>query len=159
MTEHDQRMIAVFAGLGSLLLLAAAFAFQAAGYAPCELCILQRWPHVLAIVAGIAVWRLGARRWLLWLGLLGAAGAVAIATYHSGVEWGWWQGPTACSGGVGNLTQLSTEDLMKQLQAAPVVRCDEPALKILGVTMANMNALASAVLALIWIAALRMRRA
>ena len=159
MTENDQRMIAIVAALGSLALLAAAFAFQAAGYAPCELCILQRWPHVLAIGAGIAVWRLGARRWLLWLGLAGALGAVAIAGYHSGVEWGLWQGPSACSGGVGNLTRLSTEDLMKQLQAAPVVRCDEPAFKILGITMANMNAAASAVLALIWVAALRLRRA
>ena len=46
------RGLALAASLGSALLLAGAFAFQAAGHAPCELCILQRWPHLAAVIVG-----------------------------------------------------------------------------------------------------------
>ena len=149
------RDLAILAGAGSAFLLLAAFAFQFAGYIPCELCILQRWPHVAAALIGALVWWFGWRRSLVLLGALAAAVATALAVHHSGVEAGWWAGPTACSAGVGDLAAMSTADLMKQLQAAPVVRCDEPALRILGLTMANMNAAASAVLTLIWLAAAR----
>ena len=34
---------------GSLALLLGAFGFQALGYAPCKLCLWQRWPHGAAI--------------------------------------------------------------------------------------------------------------
>ena len=66
------RQMGMAAGAGSALLLAAALGFQAAGYAPCELCILQRWPHLAAAVAGALVAVLGWRRWL-------AASALAVA--------------------------------------------------------------------------------
>ena len=49
------RRLALVASLGSALLLAGAFAFQAAGYAPCELCILQRWPHLAAVIAAALI--------------------------------------------------------------------------------------------------------
>ena len=149
------RDLALLAGAGSAFLLLAAFAFQFAGYVPCELCILQRWPHVAAAAIGAIVWWRGWRQSLAWLGALAAAVATALAVHHSGVEAGWWAGPAVCSAGVGDLAAMSTADLMERLQAAPVVRCDEPALRIMGVTMANMNAAASAVLTVIWLAAAR----
>ena len=144
------RGIAASAGLGSALLLAAALAFQAAGYAPCELCILQRWPHLAAAVIGVAVLLAGWSRALAALGLLAALTAMAFAIYHVGVEWQWWAGPSACTGGVGDLATLSTAELLTKLNAAPVVRCDQPALVFLGLSMAGWNALASAALAAVW---------
>lgn len=149
------RTLAILAGAGSAFLLAAAFAFQAAGYEPCELCILQRWPHLAAALIGGWIWLRGDRPALRWLGVVAAALATVLAVHHSGVELGWWAGPSACSGGVGDLTALTPAELMTRLQAAPVVRCDEPALKIMGLTMANMNAAASAVLTLLWLVAAR----
>ncbi|MGB8622373.1 MAG: disulfide bond formation protein B, partial [Paracoccaceae bacterium] len=39
---------------GSLALLLGAFGFQyIGGLAPCELCLLQRWPHAAAILFGV----------------------------------------------------------------------------------------------------------
>ncbi|WP_299360334.1 disulfide bond formation protein B [uncultured Paracoccus sp.] len=146
----DARRAPVAAGLASALLLAAALVFQAAGYVPCELCILQRWPHVAAAAFGLGVLAIGPRRWLLVLGLLSALAAMLIAGYHAGVEWGWWAGPSACTGSLGDLTALSTTDLMTRLNAAPVVRCDQPALVVLGLSMAGWNALASAGLSVLW---------
>lgn len=147
MTGHR---LSLLAGAGSALLLLAALGFQAAGYAPCELCVLQRWPHVVAIVIAALVWLTGRVRALAVLGMAAAGVAMGLAIYHSGVEIGWWPGPAHCSGGVGNVASMSTQDLMAKLQAAPVVRCDEVAWRFLGLSMAAWNALCSAVLAIIW---------
>lgn len=146
----DLRLTAALAGAVSALLLIAALGFQAAGYAPCELCILQRWPHLAAALIGGLIWLLGWRRWLGVLGLAAAAVATGLALYHTGVELGWWAGPAHCSGGVGDLAQLSPADLMARLKQAPVVRCDEQAWMFLGLSMAAWNALISAGLTLVW---------
>lgn len=150
MTQPSNRQLAGLAGLGSAALLLAALSFQYAGYAPCELCILQRWPHLAAAVIGLAVWALGWSRALAVLGLIAALTATAFAIFHAGVELKYWAGPSHCSGGISDLTRLSTTDLMAQLQAAPVVRCDEAAWSLFGLSMAGWNAVCSAVLSLVW---------
>jgi disulfide bond formation protein DsbB len=147
--------LSLLAGAGSAVLLIAALGFQAAGYAPCELCILQRWPHVAAVLLAGLVWVTGRVRVLAALGLIAAVVASALAVYHAGVELAWWEGPTHCSGGVGDLARLSTQDLMTQLQAAPVVRCDEIAWSFLGLSMAGWNAILSVGLAGLWALAVR----
>ena len=63
--------------------------------------------------------------------------------------------PTSCSGGVGDLAQLTTAELMARLNAAPVVRCDQPAFVFLGLSMAGWNAILSAVLGVAWALSLR----
>lgn len=150
MMKLSSQHLALTAAAGSATLLAAALGFQAVGYAPCELCILQRWPHVAAVVIGLLVWWTGRVRSLALLGMAAAGIATALAVYHSGVELGWWPGPSQCSGGVGDIARLSTQDLMAKLQAAPVVRCDEIAWSFLGLSMAAWNAVFSAGLALVW---------
>lgn len=149
------RQTAMLAGLGSAALLAAAFFFQTIGYAPCELCILQRWPHLIAALIGLAIWYAGFRRALAFLGMVAAGVAMGLALYHLGVENGWWPGPAQCSGGVSDLASLSTQDLMTRLQAAPVVRCDEVSWRFLGLSMAGWNMLCSAGLMVIWGLSLR----
>ncbi|WP_405405542.1 disulfide bond formation protein B [Paracoccus sp. Ld10] len=147
--------LSLIAGAGSALLLIAALGFQAAGYAPCELCILQRWPHVAA--AGIAglIWLTGRVRALAVLGMIAAGAAMGLAIYHVGVEMTWWAGPTHCSGGIGDLSRMTTQDLMTRLQSAPVVRCDEVAWQFIGMSMAGWNAILSAGLAGLWAIAAR----
>lgn len=152
------RQMGMAAGAGSALLLAAALAFQAAGYAPCELCILQRWPHLAAAVVGALVAVLGWRRWLAALGLVAALAAFGLAVYHAGVEMQLWAGPQHCSGGVSNLAAMSTQDLLAAINAAPVVRCDQVAWSLFGISMAGWNAICSALLAAIWAACLRGRK-
>lgn len=149
------RQLSLLAGAGSVLLLIAALGFQAAGYAPCELCILQRWPHVAGAVIAGAVWLTGRTRALAVLGLLAAGTAMGLAIYHTGVELAWWAGPSQCSGGIGDLARLTTQDLMTRLQAAPVVRCDEIAWSFVGISMAGWNAILSAGLAGLWATAAR----
>ncbi|MBU2958847.1 disulfide bond formation protein B [Paracoccus sp. 1_MG-2023] len=142
--------LSLFAAAGSAFLLIAALTFQAAGYAPCELCILQRWPHLAAIVIGGLVWLTGRVRALAILGMIAAGAAMGFAIFHVGVEMQLWDGPQHCSGGVGDFARMSTQDLMARLQDAPVTRCDEVAWSMFGVSMAGWNAVFSAGLAAIW---------
>ncbi|MFP4274676.1 MAG: disulfide bond formation protein B, partial [Paracoccaceae bacterium] len=89
------------------------------------------------------------------LPLLGAAAALAtagIGGFHAGVEWGWWTGPQACSGGA-PVGAMSVEDLTEQIMAAPLARCDEVPWALGGISMAGWNALLSLGLAALWLAA------
>lgn len=140
------------AWLGFALALAAivgAWIFQAFGYQPCELCLTQRLPYYL----GLPLLALALLSWprLAPLARLAALLIVAglfiwgafLGIYHSGVEWGFWPGPTACTGdGAG----LSFSDL-SNLNAAKVVPCDKPAIRILGLSLAGYNAIVSTLVA------------
>jgi len=151
MSPDTRRLILLAAG-GSLVLLTGAFLFQAAGYAPCELCWLQRWPHLAAVViGGVAL----ASNWrqLSWAGALAAATTGVLGVYHTGVERGLWIGPTSCSST--GIQGLSTDQLMTQILNAPLVRCNEVAWSLFGISMASWNALFSFALVLVWLRAAR----
>lgn len=140
--------IIILATLGSAALLIGALIFQAFGFAPCQLCMWQRWPHVAALIAGpLALWR-PMQPWPL-LGALGAAGSAAVAAFHTGVERKWWAGLESCSGDTGALTG----DLLATT-GPRVIPCDEIPWQMLGLSMANFNLIFSAGLAGLWIWAL-----
>lgn len=139
---------------GPLLALLALFTLGAAfvaqygfGLAPCELCIWQRWPYLVAAIFGLAAWPAAPLRpWLLRIAALCFLATSGIAVFHAGVELGLWQGLTSCSGG-GTATTL--EALRAQVAAAPVVRCDDVPFRFLGLSMAAWNALWAAALCLL----------
>ena len=150
MMNISARQLAILAGAGSALLLITALIFQSVGYVPCELCILQRWPHLAAAIIGAVLIFIDSKL-LRWAGALAAGLATAFAIYHAGVEYQWWQGPVACTGGIDGMLNMSTQDLMAQLQSAPVTRCDQPQWYFLGLTMAGWNAICSAILTGMWL--------
>lgn len=116
------------------------------------MCIWQRYPHVIAVMVGLVALRFNAAI-LVVLGALAAFTTSAIGGYHVGVEQGWWEGPTTCtSGPVGG---ISADDLLDQIMAAPLVRCDDIAWEMLGISMAGWNALISLGLVALWLVALR----
>jgi disulfide bond formation protein DsbB len=133
------RRLAALAAAGSAATLAAALWLQfVEGLAPCPMCIWQRWPHVAAVVLGAAAAALGVRA-LTALGVLAMAIGAGLGLFHVGVEQKWWEGPSTCAAGpVGG---LSTQELLDRIMAAPLVRCDEIAWQLLGVSMAGWNAI------------------
>ncbi len=142
------------AGAGSAALLAGTLGFQfIGGLAPCPLCIWQRWPHVAAVVIAVlavtVLWR--HTRPLAVLGMLAALVSAGLGLYHTGIERGWWPGPDTCTSS--DITNLSTDQLMAQIMSAPLVRCDEVAWDLLGLSMASWNAVISLGLAALWLAA------
>jgi disulfide bond formation protein DsbB len=142
---------ALIIAAASLAVLAAVWIFQGLGYQPCELCLAQRYAFYAAapIAALTAAFSSRSAHGLARGGfvLLTAVFviSVALAAYHVGVEYHWWAGPTACTGGLTG--SVDVNDLMKALDSVKVVRCDEVQLRIAGLSLAGWNVVASAALA------------
>ena len=144
---------ALIAGGGSLALLVGAFAFQhIGGFAPCKMCIWQRYPHVIAAALGAIAFFIPASL-LLLLGALAALATAGVGFYHAGVEQKWWEGPSTCT--AGDVGGLNPEDLLNQILNAPLVRCDDIAWSLAGISMAGWNGILSLCLTGLWIYAFR----
>ena len=143
---------ALLIAAASIVILATVWIFQGFGYAPCELCLTQRYAFYAAAPVALLTALLAsrsahglARAGFALLALVFAANAV-LAAYHAGVEYGWWAGPTACTGGLTG--SLDVNDLVNALNSVKVVRCDEVQLRIAGLSLAGWNVVASAALAI-----------
>lgn len=150
--------VAVIVLVASLVALAAALIAQYGfDLQPCVLCIYQRWPYAVAALLALVslVVPLAGRAPLL----LGAAAALVvgagIAGYHVGVEQHWWAGTAACTGTSG--TPQSLAELRAQVLAAPIVRCDEVAFSLFGISMAGYNLIYALALSVLTVVMLRRR--
>jgi disulfide bond formation protein DsbB len=159
MAETYFRDVHASRAAGLILLIAAAtiagaWIFQAFGIAPCELCLSERIPYYVGIpvAAATLIAALRKSKALMLTGFillfLIFAFSAGFGIYHAGVEWHFWEGPTACTGST--MTKAtSMQDFMNQLRTVKVVRCDAVAIRILGLSLAGWNALISAALAAI----------
>ncbi len=140
MTETSRRAAALVAAV-SAMLIAGALAFQWSGYAPCEMCMWQRWAHAAAAtVASMAMFvRKPLVRPAIWIAILCIAASGAIAVFHAGVEWKMWEGITTCSARFSS----GDGDVLVEIMKAPIVRCDEAAWRLFGLSMAGYNAIIS----------------
>jgi disulfide bond formation protein DsbB len=147
----SQAARALMIAAASIAILAAVWIFQGLGFQPCELCLTQRYAFyaaaLLALLTALAASRSAHGLARAGFALLAAAfvASAALAAYHAGVEYHWWAGPTACTGGLTG--SLDVNDLAKALDSVKVVRCDEVQLRIAGLSLAGWNVVASAALA------------
>jgi disulfide bond formation protein DsbB len=144
--------LGLLAALGSGALLGGAYYFQyVVGLSHCEMCYWQRWPHMVAIAVGLLALASFAWPRLALVFMLSAITALivtaGIGVFHVGVEYHWWAGPQTCTGNVP--VGLSPEQLRKYLFGAKMVRCDETAWAMWGISMAGWNAILSGALAFV----------
>jgi disulfide bond formation protein DsbB len=143
---------------GAALFLAAAVILTAlafehfGGYAPCPLCLQQRYAYyagVPALFFALVLLSAGHTRTaaavFLAVALIFLANAV-LGAYHTGVEWKFWPGPDTCAGTAAPLS-TSAGGLLKDLATTRVIRCDEAAWRFLGLSFAGWNVIASLLLA------------
>lgn len=129
------------------------------GYIPCALCLEQRqpfyWGMPLAIIAAVLplissgkvqTAKNISKILLLLIGALMAYNA-GLGIYHSGVEWQWWQGPTSCATST-DLMSATKGDLLSSLETTKPPSCGDAALRVLGLSFAGWNVLASSTLAI-----------
>jgi disulfide bond formation protein DsbB len=147
-TTLSSRDLALAIAVIGTAAIAMAWGFQLfAGMSPCPLCLQQRWPYYAAIPLAFLLYLQGSRSFtwlrpgLLLIALIMSAGA-ALALYHAGVEWRWWQGPQSCAAAAGGLSGG-----LPDLSTARVVRCDEAPWRFLGLSFAGWNFLVSVFLA------------
>jgi disulfide bond formation protein DsbB len=153
LSNLSPRLAALMIFAVAVATLLGAWAFEYFGFAPCELCLWQRWAYYVAIPLSLVVALaapLHPATARLGLGMLAIlwVGSMVLGVYHAGVEWKWWLGPSTCgsqAGFSGGLPDLG----------APVILCDTPALRIIGLSLAGWNAVISLGLAALAIAGLK----
>lgn len=116
---------------------------------PCEMCWWQRWPHFAAIAFAGLAFLVPRPRLAIVLSAAAIIVSGLIGGFHAGVEYGWWQGVTACTQTAG--TGMSA---IEAITNAPMVRCDRAPWSLLGISLAGWNFLISlaAGLAILWLA-------
>jgi disulfide bond formation protein DsbB len=131
------------------------------GLYPCEMCWWQRYAHFAALA--LALLSLALRnapdrgRSFVWLAALAILTSGGIGGYHAGVEADVFEGFTQCTSSAS--AGLSSEELLKAVMAAPMVRCDDVQFSFLGISMAGWNAILSilAALSILWLSLRRPR--
>jgi disulfide bond formation protein DsbB len=107
------------------------------GLYPCEMCWWQRYPHFAALAFGLIAFAAKPPR--VWTALAGLAILTSglIGAFHAGVEYGWWQGITACTATAPASAALDF--------SAPTVRCDVAQWTLWGISLAGFNFLISTI--------------
>ena len=153
MSETPEKSAAYRAGGLTLFFAAgvilAALAFEhIGGYAPCPLCVMQRYAYYAAIPLLFVAMALSSEMprlaAFLFFGIaLAFLANAGIGTYHAGVEWKFWPGPATCD--MAQPLPTSTSDLLSSLERSRVVRCDEAPWTFAGLSFAGWNVVASLV--------------
>jgi len=141
-------------GVPALLLAGAYISEYGFGLYPCEMCWWQRYAHfaavALALVSTVAAPK---RLWIVLAGLAVLASGL-IGAFHAGVEYGWWEGFTACT-----TTVEDGGDPLEAIMNAPLIRCDVAQWTLAGISLAGFNAIISVIFAVaIFVLAGRDRR-
>ena len=141
--------------VGGLATIGGFFYFQyVLGYPPCPLCLDQRIAFYVSVPLAALIWRgagHGSSRKVLVLGFAAIVVAMlwntGLSAYHAGVEWKLWPGPTDCSGPINGFG--SATNMLQRLQNIRIVRCDEAAWRLFGISLAGYDVMVSLALALV----------
>ena len=135
--------------ISSLMLISAFYLEYFQNALPCDLCITQRWFHVLIISYSLTIILILKKKIvsnklvLLGLSITWVASSIA-GLYHFGIEMNFWKGPDECSSNID-----FSKDLLTYLLNKSPIKCDEVMFKILGFSLAGWNALISFIMFLI----------
>lgn len=130
-----------------------AWFYESLGYLPCELCYKERIAYYLIFVlipfSYVFIFRNNYKisLYIFYIITLLFILNSLLSFYHSGVELKYFIGPSDCSGGINHSSDF--ESFYKQLKNVKVVRCDQPSLWIVGLTLANWNTILSFILSTI----------
>lgn len=154
--QSDPATVAATFAAGCVLTIAGFLFFQyVVGLPPCPLCLEQRYAFYFGLALAVLLAfgaGYGASRKVMVAGFAALALMMAynagLGAYHAGIEWKFWPGPTECSGTGANLG--AGGGLLTQLQnGVSVVRCDEAAWRLFGISLPGWNVLVSGALALL----------
>ena len=151
MISKDNKLILGGVLIFSLLSLSIAYFIQyVLGHKPCNLCLIERIPYIVSIILIsliFIVYRFE-KIILIIISLFFIFGAV-VSFYHFGIEQGFFSESLVCD--LGNNTNLSKEQLLKQLENSPIVSCKDVSFRVLGFSLATINTIISIILSVIMI--------
>ena len=143
MVENSKNLLIKLIFLISVIALVSAFFIEyILGHQPCNLCILERIPYLLAIIIILLNFKFShyEKFFILLLSIIFLAGAI-ISLYHLGIEQDFIQESLVCDLKSGS-NLLSKEEILKQLQEKNV-SCKDVTFKIFGLSLTSYNILIS----------------
>ncbi|MDB9765530.1 disulfide bond formation protein B [Candidatus Pelagibacter sp.] len=143
MVENSKNLLIKLIFLISVIALVSAFFIEyVLGHQPCNLCVLERIPYLLAIIIILLNFKFShyEKFFILLLSIIFLAGAI-ISLYHLGIEQGFIQESLVCDLKSGS-NLLSKEEILKQLQEKNV-SCKDVTFKIFGLSLTSYNILIS----------------
>ena len=143
MAENSKNLLIKLIFLISIVALASAFFIEyKLGHQPCNLCILERIPYLLAIILILLNLKFNHfEKYFLILLIVVFFIATILSLYHLGIEQGFIQESMVCDLKSGS-NLLSKEDILKQLQEKSV-SCKDVTFKIFGLSLTTYNILIS----------------
>ena len=143
MIENNKTITIKLIFLISAIALASAFFIEyILGHQPCNLCILERIPYLLAIIIITLNYKfVHIEKYFMLLLILIFLAATILSLYHLGIEQGFIEESLVCDLKNGS-NLLSKEDILKQLQKINV-NCKDVTFKILGLSLTTYNILIS----------------
>ena len=129
----------------NLILLFSIFAVSAAyfieyilGHQPCNLCVLERIPYLLALIIIVLNYKfINLEKYFILSLILIFLAATILSLYHLGIEQGFIEESLVCDLKNGS-SLLSKEDILRQLQEKNV-SCKDVTFKILGLSLTSYN--------------------
>ena len=144
----NKTILKIILFISTIALASAYFIEYILGYKPCNLCLIERWPYLIAlifIITNLIINKLE-KIILIALAIIFAA-ATILSFYHVGIEQGFFDESLVCISNDG-INSLNKEDIIKELQKE-VVSCKNVEFTFFGLSLATINAVISFVLSAI----------
>ena len=139
MIENNKNLLIKLTFLVSIIALVSAFFIEyILGHQPCNLCILERFPYLIAVIIIIFNYKFSQFKkfFILLLTITFSIGTI-LSIYHLGIEQGFIQESLVCDLKSGS-NLLSKEEILKQLQQKNV-NCKDVTFKIFGLSLTTYN--------------------
>ena len=143
MVKNSKNLFIKFIFLVSIIALVSAFFIEyILGHQPCNLCILERIPYLLAIILVLLNYKFiqFKKFFVLLLAIIFLAGTI-LSLYHLGIEQGFIEESLVCDLKSGS-NLLSKEEILNQLQEKSI-SCKDVTFKIFGLSLTSYNILIS----------------
>ena len=143
MVKDKKQLLIKIIFLVSVIALISAFIIEyILGHQPCNLCIFERIPYLLAIIIILFNYQFNQfeKFFVLLILIVFLIGAI-LSLYHLGIEQGFIQESLVCDLKNGS-NLLSKEEILKQLQEKNV-SCKDVTFKIFGLSLTTYNILIS----------------
>ena len=146
MVEINKTITLKLIFLISIIALSSAFFIEyVLGHQPCNLCILERIPYLMAIIIIVLNYKfIHLEKYFILLLILIFLAATILSLYHLGIEQGFIEESLVCDLKKGS-DLVSKEDILKQLQEKNT-SCKDVTFKIIGLSLTTYNILISLII-------------
>ena len=146
MTKKNKVLLIKLIFLISIFALASAFFIEyILGHQPCNLCILERIPYLLAIIIVLLNYKfVQLEKYFIIILTIIFLAAIILSLYHLGIEQGFIEESLVCD--LKNSSNLlSKDEILKQLQEKNI-SCKDVTFKIFGLSLTSYNIIISSLI-------------